>query len=45
MFYVYLLHSLADHGLYIGFSTNLKKRIAEREHGATFATKYRGPAT
>jgi predicted GIY-YIG superfamily endonuclease len=45
MFYVYVLHSLADHGLYIGFSTNLKKRIAEHEHGATFATKYRGPAT
>ncbi len=26
MFYVYILHSLEDHGLYIGFSTNLKKR-------------------
>ena len=43
MFYVYLLHSLADHGLCIGFSTNLKKRIAEHGHGASFATKYRGP--
>ena len=43
MFYVYVLHSLEDHGLYIGFSTNLKKRIAEHEHGASFATKYRGP--
>ena len=42
MFYVYVLHSLQDHGLYIGFSTNLKKRIAEHEHGASFATKYRG---
>ena len=28
MFYVYVLHSLEDHGLYIGFSTSLKKRIA-----------------
>ena len=43
MFYVYVLHSLEDHGLYIGFSTTLKKRIAEHEHGASFATKYRGP--
>ena len=43
MFYVYVLHSLEDHGLYIGFSTNLKKRISEHEHGASFATKYREP--
>ena len=43
MFYVYVLHSLQDHGPYIGFTTNLKKRIAEHEHGASFATKYRGP--
>jgi putative endonuclease len=43
MFYVYVLHSLEDHVLYIGFSTNLKKRIGEREHGASFATKYRVP--
>jgi putative endonuclease len=43
MICVYVLHSLEDHGLYIGFSTNLKKRIAEHEHGASFATKYRGP--
>ena len=43
MIYVFVLHSLEDHGLYIGFSTNLKKRIAEHEHGASFATKYRGP--
>ena len=43
MFYVYVLHSLEDHGLDIGFSANLKKRTAEHEHGASFATKYRGP--
>ena len=43
MFYVYVLQLLEDHGLYIGFSTTLKKRIAEHEHGASFATKYRGP--
>jgi putative endonuclease len=43
MFYIYVLHRLADHGLYIGFSTNLKKRIAEHEGGASFATKHRKP--
>jgi putative endonuclease len=43
MFYVYVLHSLEDHGLYIGFSTDLRRRIAEHKHGASFATKYRGP--
>jgi putative endonuclease len=43
MFYVYILHSLADHGLYIGFSTNLKKRIANHEQRASSATKYRAP--
>ena len=40
MFYVYVLHSLKDHGLYIGFSTNLEKRIAAHEYGASFATKF-----
>jgi putative endonuclease len=43
MFYVYVLHSLEDQGLYIAFSTDLKRRMAEHEHGASLATKYRGP--
>ena len=43
MFYVNVIHSLEDHGFYIGFSTNLRKRIAGHGHGASFATKYRGP--
>jgi putative endonuclease len=43
MFYVYILHSLEDHGLYIGFFTHLKRRIAEQKHGTSLATKYRGP--
>jgi putative endonuclease len=43
MFYVYLLHSLEDRGLYIGFSTDLRRRMAEHKHRASFATKYRGP--
>ena len=43
MFYVYLLHSIADDGFYIGFSTDLKRRLSEHKQGASFATKHRGP--
>src|SRR6516225_4861720 len=43
MFYVYLLHSAKDNGFYIGFSTDLKRRLAEHIRGAAFATKSRGP--
>jgi len=42
MFYVYVLHSLADSGFYIGYSTDLKRRLAEHMRGAAFATKSRG---
>ena len=43
MFYVYLLHSAKDNGFYIGFSTDLKRRLAEHTRGAASATKSRGP--
>jgi putative endonuclease len=43
MFYVYLLHSISDNGFYIGFSTDLRKRVSEHKRGASFATKSRGP--
>ena len=43
MFYVYLLHSAKDNGFYIGFSTDLKRRLSEHTRGASFATKSRGP--
>jgi putative endonuclease len=43
MFYVYLLHSTKDNGFYIGFSTDLKRRLSEHKRGASFATKSRGP--
>ena len=43
MYYVYLLHSAKDKGFYIGFSTDLKKRLSEHRRGASFATKSRGP--
>jgi putative endonuclease len=43
MFYVYLLHSIADNGFYIGYSTDLKRRLSEHKHGASIATRHRGP--
>src|SRR5205085_8242110 len=43
MFYVYLLHSTKDNWFYIGFSTDLKRRLSEHTRGASFATKSRGP--
>jgi putative endonuclease len=42
-FYVYLLHSVSDEGLYIGYSADLKRRLSEHKKGASFATKHRGP--
>ena len=43
MFYVYVLRSESDSGFYIGFSTDLKRRLSEHKRGASFATKSRGP--
>ena len=43
MFYVYVRQSETDAGFYIGFSSNLTKRLRDHENGAAFATSYRGP--
>ena len=43
MFYVYLLHSESDNGLYIGNSADLRRRLAEHQQGRAFATSFRGP--
>jgi putative endonuclease len=43
VFYVYLLRSESDAGFYIGFSTDLKRRLSEHKLGASFATKSRDP--
>ncbi len=43
MFYVYVLQSNTDGGLYIGYSANLRKRLREHNSGVAFATSYRGP--
>jgi len=43
MFYTYVLKSIKDGKLYIGFSENLKKRIKEHQDGLVTATKNRRP--
>ena len=43
VFYVYVLRSESDSGFYIGFSANLKRRLAQHTRGSSFATKSRGP--
>ena len=43
MFYVYVLQSESDDGIYIGFSTDLRRRLKEHQAGESFATSYRGP--
>jgi len=43
MHYVYVLFSESDHGLYIGYSANLRRRLAEHQLGLSAATKNRRP--
>jgi len=43
MYYVYVLQSDSDDGLYIGFTSNLRRRLAEHQAGRAIATSYRGP--
>lgn len=42
-FYVYILNCLQDNGLYIGFTTDLKKRLKEHANGRVEATRKRIP--
>ena len=43
MYYVYILHSKKDTGLYIGYTTDLKRRFAEHNNGKSLSTKNRAP--
>lgn len=43
MFYVYILQSMKDKQLYIGFTDNLRKRILKHNTGKVFSTKSRRP--
>ncbi len=43
MFYTYILFSLKDKKLYIGYTTDLNKRLSKHAQGLVIATKYRRP--
>ncbi|NUM25760.1 MAG: GIY-YIG nuclease family protein [Candidatus Buchananbacteria bacterium] len=45
MFYVYILKSLKDCQLYIGYTKNLQRRFNEHNNGKSLATKNRIPLT
>src|SRR5262245_38419049 len=42
-FYVYVLESMKDNNMYIGYTNNLKKRIKEHQAGYNFSTEFRRP--
>lgn len=42
-FYVYVLESIKDKKRYIGYTTNLRRRLEEHKNGKSFATKSRLP--
>ena len=42
-YYVYVLKSEKDSLFYIGYTTNLKKRLADHNKGKNFSTKFRRP--
>ena len=43
MYFVYILQSLKDNDLYIGYSSDLKRRLSEHHDGRSSATKHRRP--
>jgi putative endonuclease len=43
MFYVYVLQSAVDAGLYIGFTTDLRQRLKQHQAGDSRSTAHRGP--
>lgn len=43
MFYVYILQSLKDNRLYIGYSDDLKRRVQEHNSGKNKSTRHRKP--
>lgn len=43
MYYVYILRSIRDRKLYIGFTNNIYRRISEHQHGKSDSTACRRP--
>ena len=44
MYYTYVLQSLKDKNLYIGFSSNLRQRLQQHKFGGSISTKKRLPS-
>lgn len=42
-YYIYILCSLKDKGLYIGYTNDLKRRLVEHAKNQSIATKFRTP--
>ncbi|MBU0457970.1 GIY-YIG nuclease family protein [Patescibacteria group bacterium] len=43
MYFVYVLQSEQNHQLYVGYTTNLKQRLATHNKGSVTSTKSRRP--
>ena len=43
MYYVYVLQSIKDKSLYVGYTNNLKTRLKRHNNGAVLSTKYKVP--
>jgi putative endonuclease len=43
MYYIYVLQSLKDKNFYVGYTSDLKKRIIEHNKGLVHSTKNRRP--
>ena len=43
MYYIYILLSLKDQKLYVGFTKNLNKRLKQHKEGSVKSTKNRRP--
>lgn len=39
MYFVYAIQSAKDRKIYVGFSSNLQRRLSEHNHGYVFSTK------
>ncbi|MFA5084144.1 MAG: GIY-YIG nuclease family protein [Candidatus Paceibacterota bacterium] len=43
MFYTYVLQSIKDKEMYIGYTNNLERRLSEHNRGFNFSTKHGKP--
>lgn len=43
MFFVYMLKSIKDGSLYVGYSSDLKRRLLEHNSGQGISTKHKAP--